>query len=771
MNLLAFFTLAAACMQRAMDPTPQPREQVIIDVRIGSSSTVASATMLALRSGDTLLLPVAQVLALAEFGSHPFEEEYASTDRIAAVLRVRIRVNWDDLVAAIEDDGTLPVSRRARRGELRRALADAAQESMIATAIAPPWDLLPRTLGVDYDIRMRAPNSFTVPGISLGLSANMLYGSMTLDATRTSAVNRNAVQLSWERTLPPMSPLRHLRIGATLLRRGSISVSGVMLSTESPYSATATQPIAITGAAAAGSDFEIWRNGAVVFAGVADSTGQFEATIPSAAGVNDLAITSFTRSGEESDEHRYVVLDQRSLPAGVGSYTLRVGRCAEPRCDYATEVATRFGIMPRLTLGVDVDATTGKSAPIIDPRWSLVAHLRDDVNASFSSGWNETAVDARFLPSRRFDLAATYRATRSDSAFGVLSPHGSSASAAASWYTGPNYFFSASLESAVVGRSRVRRLHLSSSLLSGPLYFRAFSNFAQYADAALPVEYGFYGETALPLHAFAARVRAGATSSRPRSAFANIVLSPLPTVQLDAGVAWTAGRGALLGLSVSAIGRAMRYESRSVSGNASESARAELSGSVRVTTLRRRPAFSSTPARGRGEIAGRVFVDANCDGRWQRSEQPLDGVSLRLGPSVVVETDSLGEFRLDDVTPSAEFVVTVDSTSLPSPYLVAIPQRISPLGNGTTHVDVPVTARDSSGRPVCSDPSVGGLAKHPERGYSSAVHGDNLKTQLWNPDPVTNAWEMSEPREDVTAERRPVAVWNRQVVIRAGVDE
>jgi hypothetical protein len=94
---------------------------------------------------------------------------------------------------------------------------------------------------------------------------------------------------------------------------------------------------------------------------------------------------------------------------------------------------------------------------------------------------------------------------------------------------------------------------------------------------------------------------------------------------------------------------------------------------------------------GRGGLGGRVFLDANGNGRYDGGDEPLDNVRVQVGPHVVT-TDEGGRFAVWDLIPFVEERVSLDSMSLPHPLWVPAfsfaPAMVSP--NGFRHLDVPV---------------------------------------------------------------------------------
>ncbi|MBA3259076.1 MAG: hypothetical protein H0T68_06390 [Gemmatimonadales bacterium] len=79
------------------------------------------------------------------------------------------------------------------------------------------------------------------------------------------------------------------------------------------------------------------------------------------------------------------------------------------------------------------------------------------------------------------------------------------------------------------------------------------------------------------------------------------------------------------------------------------------------------PVFSSEPSLDRGGVAGRVFVDLNGDAIRQADEPPAPGTRLLVG-SRWVTADAEGRYQVWGVSPWEELLISVDTTSLASPW-------------------------------------------------------------------------------------------------------
>jgi hypothetical protein len=138
-------------------------------------------------------------------------------------------------------------------------------------------------------------------------------------------------------------------------------------------------------------------------------------------------------------------------------------------------------------------------------------------------------------------------------------------------------------------------------------------------------------------------------------------------MQIEAGATWTRGLGTSLSLFVSTLLPSLRATTSMTAPSVGSATVSQyVQGSVLYEPGRRQVAFASGPALERAGISGRVFLDVNCDGRWQPGEQTINGVRVRAG-FVTALSDSSGRYRIWDLPAFEPVLVAVDSSSLVSP--------------------------------------------------------------------------------------------------------
>ncbi len=767
------FILAATLVAQQYQPEIRydslRAEPVILEVQIG---TVATAVVAARRIGDVALLPVAPVLALAELHRAAMSHEYLPTDSLAVMLHAPIIVDWDDLTATIVDDGGLPVSRRAAR-ERNRALLNAdKQDLQMSEAITRSTPLLPSSVIVDYDAATSGMNALAQTNIHLGIGANLLGGALDVDVLSPVNHHPGISAWHWDRELAGSSFLRHARLGRVAPDHGSVIADGIFLSSQ-PAIHDDSPSVILAGAPGPGWDVEAYRDDVLVYSGQTDSTGRYTISIPTSRGSNRLAVSAYGTAGEQRSVTRYVSVADNALPPRTGAYNVAVGRCAITSCDYAAESTLGYAPFPRLTTGAGLRVATRSHQMTIEPSLLLATHLRDDLNASFSYARAATNADVRYAPSPMFDASITYANTRLTSASALFPIRHSTATASVIWRVpGAPYAASATLAAAGYRLTDTQRLHLFMSLPLGSLYLRPFVDVGrQFNTASTSLGRGLLAESPIPaLLPIGSRVRSGFATAGAGDNYITISAPFTRSGQLEIGVEWPASTAApRLTVALNMVTRAARYQLRSTDGSDASTVQS-LSGSLVVMPSTHVASLSPSQLRGRAGIVGLLFLDENGNGVRDATEPTLPHISISAG-DVQVETDSVGEYQFNDVVPYATVVLSVDSLALPSPDMTGHAVRVTPLPNGITRVDLPITTRQRSRLLSSSCCGIDGLSQDTQRSDPPPIHGDYLEPGVRDPNPVTDPREPPQAREYIPAQCGPVSVGDFQLVIRPCIDE
>ena len=135
-------------------------------------------------------------------------------------------------------------------------------------------------------------------------------------------------------------------------------------------------------------------------------------------------------------------------------------------------------------------------------------------------------------------------------------------------------------------------------------------------------------------------------------------------------MAWNRGLGTTFSLFLSTQLRSVRATTTVTAPTRGPASASQFfQGSIAYDPGRGGVAFAVGPLLQRAGLSGRVFLDENEDGRWQRGEPLLAGVRVLTGFTSAV-SDSAGEYRVWNLPPFEPVLVAVDSATLDSPLWV-----------------------------------------------------------------------------------------------------
>ena len=745
-------------------------EPVILEVVVG---TTASATMHALRSGDTALLPLEQVLALVGLPAAGDTNRFESTDSLAARLSASIEVDWDELTVSINDYGRLPVTQRAIR-EQRRAQFErsAAAVASISDITMRKHQMLPNSVTIDYDIDLAVDKHRWEPLVRLGLGAALLGGGLDIDFARANTFMKIAT--AWRRSWPTYPPLRELRVGALNIANVGAGV-GFALSSESSNYPTAAASILLTGHAPAGSQVEVYRDGMFIYASIIDTSTRFEIRVPGFRGPNNLKVAIFGQHGEEDIMSRYITIDETMIRRGTGTYDLSAARCTNGGCQYAAQLNMRYSPFSHATVGVDLSELRTLEKHVVDVSSVFALQLRDDLNGMVQSSSRGMHAQIQYAPDSSFELSASYRSIDAMAGLGHAGAITPRAVLSAVWRPSGLFSLTGNIDySAATGRPRTR-FRLGSFLSVGSSYIQPFVVLTP-GDRSAPRRgsFGGYADAAIPFLVSGSRLRVTLGDQYSGESSLEAVFPMVGSTRIAARAAFAPGaRTPRISVSLQVLNASLRYDAQaSVSGPSHLTTHA-MSGSVRLTAVSGGGApvlaLSSEQSRGRADIAGTVFIDDNSNGMKDDGEQGLPGVSVAIG-SAFVETDAAGMYHAYDVTPFVPIGISVEPLTLPDTGARVIAVRVTPQPSELLRVDIPVsvaTYQAASGGAARID----WISQHAQGGDSTPVHRNHFKSGAANTDAVANPRQATESREHEAAERGPVAFRDVEVMTRARIDE
>jgi carboxypeptidase family protein len=449
----------------ASDTEPEP---VLVELQLGR---LTSRTVQAFRVGSEVLVPVSEMLQLAEvhyllspegrleatldpgnrkliidarrdtmtFGTQrvPVAPEfllfrdgelYVGAERLGDLLGSRFIVSWADLTVVMADPSGLPVGRRAQREAAREAYrrraAGAAPERALGLE-RPRWD------GLVVDYSLLAPSSDVVGGGSytVAAGADAFGGSLEVGAASIGGLDAGVARIdaSWTGVWRDSRWLKQLRLGDGLATGPSPrTLRGAML-TNAPY----VRPSLLgttryDGRLGPGWSVEAYRGADLVAFDSTDGQGRFAIDLPVRYGENPVDFTAYGPFGEIRQFNRTYRVLSELLPARTFEYGLSGGDCRSALCAATGNIDLRYGISPRATVRAGLERFWRDSLPdlshpyaalTVAPATALALEV-DGAAGAFARGV------VRYEPSLDFRVTAEYTAFDRTTVAPILTPLG-----------------------------------------------------------------------------------------------------------------------------------------------------------------------------------------------------------------------------------------------------------------------------------------------------------------------------------------------------------
>jgi hypothetical protein len=380
---------------RAGTPDSAP-EPVLLELRIAS---LVSRTVQAFRVGTEALLPLSQLLSMAEvryhitpvglleatvsegrrlvigadrdtmtFGSQRVRIEqqyrlfqdgelYVGAERLGNLLGTRIVVDWAALTVTVMDAGDLPVGQRTRREAAREALRRQRAGRRVDMALGFEGRRIDG-LVLDYSALLPGGQSLGGGSYALALGADVYGGSFVLGLQSVGRADAGVVQGdgSWTRVWEQNRLVRQLRLGDGYTTGPHVrALRGVSL-TNAPYlrdPVLGTSPF--DGQLQPGWAVEAYQNGQLIAFDTTDATGQFGFRIPIRYGENPVDFVAYGPLGEVRRFYRTYRVLSDLLPERRLEYGVAGGACRDSRCRASGNVDVRYGMTDRVTVEAGAD--------------------------------------------------------------------------------------------------------------------------------------------------------------------------------------------------------------------------------------------------------------------------------------------------------------------------------------------------------------------------------------------------------------------------------
>jgi hypothetical protein len=747
--LLGVLVLTAAGDLGAQAPTA---EAVLVELQLGR---IATRTVEAFRAGDAALVPLGAFFDLAEIrsarlpdgsveatsqpGNVPFAVDpasrtlrvgqaryaldaaqlvqtptdvYLDTRALGRALNVEWDVSWADLQVTVVEPGTLPVARRIRREAMLRA--------ELAASSAPEFAGLQLGLergridGLVFDYSVLAPMSGLSDGAySAMLGLDLLGGSFAAGLESQPGVGRAPrSEISWTGVWRESPYVAQLRLGdAFSTGPRPRSLRGVSIS-NSPYLRPAILGnVPFAGQLGQGWTVEAYRGGRLIGFDSVNALGRFTFDVPIEYGENPVDFIAYGPFGEMRTFNQTYRVRNADLPARRFEYGLSLGACRTVQCRANGNIDLRYGPSARWTVRAGMDQFWRDSLNSLShPYAGVVGALTNALQVEAEAVANAVLRGVvRYEPSLNLQVQAEANRFARSAPNPLLTPAGRlhqftlSAFLRPTARLGSNYLeasvdqigaVTGDLLSGRLGASiQVSNMRLMPSIrtqrqavIGGPTVTQSFVGFNTVMlprPSLGPLLGQLTVRTMLEL-----QTGVGASSG---AAFLGLPIARW--LRTEAGVTWyRGGRGTGFQLLVAVEPPGVRsYTTVAGGGGLPTTGSQYVSGSAIYNPSRHGVDFSGTPALARGGIAGRVFLDANANGRFDAGDQPLAGVRVIVGP-VYAASDSSGEYHAWDVLPYEPTMVTVDSATLASPLWVPAfaASQVEPSPNRYRQLDIPV---------------------------------------------------------------------------------
>jgi len=645
---------------------------------------------------------------------------FASTALLERLFAVRFNPSIPELVVVVRQADHLPVVQRLERERRRRRFAS---ESVFdgAVVVAPrrrPVD------GVVFDwaVSGATEDPFDASTVDLGLGAQVLGGSGLVRYTeqRFGGETDRTTTGSWTRVWHTTPWVRQVRLGEALGSGARPRIVRGAVVTNSPFvrpAAFAVNPL--EGILAPGWEVELYRGFEFIDYARTGADGRYLFDVPVLYGENPLEIVGYGPNGQVFRDRRTFEVAAERLPAGQFEYGVGGGACAYDLCAATLNVDLRYGIDRRWTVRGGVDRFWRDTLPDLWHPYGSVAFQATRSLALFAEGVGDAQVAGRveYAPTQDFRLTLGQTWFTGDVTLPLIGSEFEDSRTDASLYVRPPWLDyrtyarlfatrsrGASLDRDLVGAVATVRFNGARLDVGGTHERRRLADLPAAARTTVDVRYfQTYGGSVpwLRRTLFRAELRADVDSGPVfgrvgfNRGFSNLL-------QLEMGVGWQRGLGALFELGITATLRPVRIVSRNRMTPEGTSGIQAVEGSLLWESSTGQLEFADGRSLGRAGIVGEVFVDANGNGVADPGESRVSNVSVRVGP-LATRTDAEGRFAVWDLMPFEPLILEVDANSVRDPLWVPATPRVlvRPDPNTFTPIPVPlVQAGEVSGMAV-----------------------------------------------------------------------
>jgi hypothetical protein len=624
------------------------------------------------------------------------ENIFVSATRLSQLIEATIDVDVATLNVAISRDGGFPsqikLDARQRRGrDLNLADLDDApppSESVPFRATSGAG-VLEWAMGGPLH-RSSAPATLDLRG-GMGLYGGMLqlHGMVLMGAAEGSSSLLDR-EMSYRRVFPGRRWIRQIQLG-NVLGEGAQArqMQGVTL-TNAPFErGLQFDQVAFSRPLPPGWEYEVYEGARLL--GFADASRTAPMNVPLRYGTTPLRIKLYGPAGEVVESTVSYVIPVEQLRVGEWQYATGAGRCVE-QCSGLWYADLRHGFTRALTaqLGADAqrDSTWGTVRPygslsyLPGPGWtaslqarrssyvrtSVQSYADGHVNGGLSAGLNMPGEGGVSVTGGR---DAVWFAQSTLRLRGILPQLTERAFLLSSRFEAPQHGGTSRWDVSGTLPIRIGMMEVGVETdpfafarggPPGPSMFRIAPTVALGGALFRPLAYPVVRLEVGLQHGTLVQWE-GAVSMQPGHGFLSVALRNAPGL---GGTQLTVGGSYALGLG-RVIGRMSRHGNQ-VDGGYSASG-AVAFGSVRHATPLEYGGL------GLSGIEGHVFRDLDGDGALGPADEPVAGVTVRVG-GLLARTDAAGKYSLWNVLPYEAVNVQLDTLSLQDPaWVPALPAR------------------------------------------------------------------------------------------------
>jgi hypothetical protein len=446
--------------------------------------------------------------------------------------------------------------------------------------------------------------------------------------------------------------------------------------------------VPFAGKLGAGWTVEAYRGGRLIGFDSVNALGQFSFDVPIQYGENPVDFVAFGPFGEVREFNRTYRVATDGLPARQLEYGASLGECRTMLCTATSNVDLRYGASTRWTLRAGLDQfwrdTLGN---LTHPYVGFLGAITNALIAEGEAVGNAVLRGAlRYEPTVNLQFGAEVNRFARGVRDPILTPDGRLSQWTANVFFRPisrlgGTYFDASFDRINGETTDISSGRLGGSVQVADVRFLPAVRFQRQTGFGPAQSQTFYGVNTFVLPRPSLGKVLGSMTARTSiefeqgagasSASAYVGFPVLRGLRAELGTNWFRGmRGPAFSLLVAAELPTVRSYTTVTAGGGNEALGTQyLTGSAIYNPTRTNVDFSAMPGLSRGGVTGRVFLDANANGRHDGGEELLQNVRVVVGP-VFSFSDRSGNYKVWDVLPYEPTPVTVDSATLASPLWV-----------------------------------------------------------------------------------------------------